>query len=70
MLRDDFGDLSDIDILVEFDPAHVPGLAFFAMESELGTMFGRPVDLNTPEFINSRYRMHVLAEAHVLYNAA
>lgn len=70
VLRDDFGELSDIDVLVEFDPDHVPGLAFFAMESELGAILGRPVDLNTPEFLNSRFRMHVLAEANVLYDVA
>jgi predicted nucleotidyltransferase len=35
VLRDDFGTTSDVDVLVEFEPSHVPGLAFFSMEEEL-----------------------------------
>ena len=41
-LRPDFRPESDIDVLVEFDPAHVPGLSFFAMQDELGAILGRP----------------------------
>jgi uncharacterized protein with HEPN domain/predicted nucleotidyltransferase len=33
VLRDDFGPESDVDILVEFEPGHVPGLGFFALEA-------------------------------------
>jgi uncharacterized protein len=29
VLRDDFGPESDVDVLVEFEPDHIPGLAFF-----------------------------------------
>ena len=29
VLRDDFGPESDVDVLVEFDPGHTPGLYFF-----------------------------------------
>lgn len=35
MLRDDFSPASDVDVLVEFEPDHVPGPAFFSMEEEL-----------------------------------
>ena len=31
-LREDFRPDSDLDVLVEFEPEHTPGLAFFAME--------------------------------------
>lgn len=31
VLRDDFSPQSDVDVLVEFEPGHVPGLAFFSM---------------------------------------
>jgi hypothetical protein len=34
-LRDDFGPDSDVDVLVEFQPGHVPGLDFVSMEREL-----------------------------------
>jgi predicted nucleotidyltransferase len=33
VLRDDFGPDSDIDVLVEFETGHVPGLGFFCMEA-------------------------------------
>ncbi len=31
VLRADFQPGSDVDVLVEFEPGHIPGLAFFAM---------------------------------------
>lgn len=70
VLRDDFGPESDVDILVEFEPGHVPGLSFFSMEEELGRMLGRRVDLNTPGFLSPHFRDQVLAEAEVGYAKA
>jgi predicted nucleotidyltransferase len=70
-LRDDFGSDSDIDVLVEFQPGHVPGLGFVSMERELsGLLQGRRVDLVTPKFLNARIREQVLREAEPLYVAA
>jgi predicted nucleotidyltransferase len=70
VLRDDFAPASDIDVLVEFDPAYVPGLAFFSMQDELSTLLGRPVDLNTANFLSPHFRDDVLAQAEVLYEQA
>src|SRR4051812_35786292 len=70
VLRDDFGHDSDVDVLVEFDPGHIPGLAFFGMEDDLSEILGRRVDLNTPGFISPYFRDAVLASADVLYDAA
>jgi predicted nucleotidyltransferase len=67
VLRDDFGPDSDIDVLVEFEPGHVPGLAFFAMERELSEIFGRKVDLNTPGFLSPYFRNEALATAEPQY---
>ncbi len=67
VLREDFHPNSDIDVLVEFEPGHVPGLAFFSMEAELSDMLGRKVDLNTPNFLSPYFRNEVLAEAEVFY---
>jgi len=67
VLRDDFGPSSDVDVLVEFEPGHVPGLAFFAMERELSEIVGRKVDLNTPQFLSRYLRDRVQAEAEVQY---
>ena len=38
ILRPDFRPESDIDILVEFEAGHIPGLAFFTMEEELSAL--------------------------------
>jgi len=68
-LTDDFGPDSDIDVLVEFEPGYTPGLSFFRMEAELAELFGRPVDLNTPQFLSRYFRETVLQNAEVQYVA-
>ncbi|MBI5723747.1 MAG: nucleotidyltransferase family protein [Planctomycetes bacterium] len=70
VLRDDFSAGSDVDVLVEFEPGHVPGFAFFEMEAELSGLVGRKVDLNTPGFLSRYFRDEVLSEAQVQYDAA
>ncbi len=67
VLRGDFGPDSDIDVLVEFEQGHTPGLAFFAMEKELSEILGHKVDLNTSNFLSQYFREKVLAEAEVQY---
>ena len=69
VLRDDFRPDSDIDVLVEFEPSHIPGLAFFSMEEELSQIIGRKVELYTPNFLSRYFRNQVLAEAEVQYAA-
>jgi hypothetical protein len=70
VLREDFGPGSDVDVLVEFEPEHIPGLAFFSMEAELSEILGHKVDLNTPQFLSRYFREAVLGEAEVQYVAA
>jgi predicted nucleotidyltransferase len=69
VLRDDFTDQSDIDVLVEFEPGHAPGFFRLAeMESELSELFGgRKVDLRTPQDLSRYFREEVLAQAEVQY---
>lgn len=69
-LRGELREDSDIDLLVEFEPGHVPGLAFFAMQNELSEILGRKVDLNTPQFLSRYFRQQVLAEAELQYAAS
>jgi hypothetical protein len=70
ILRDDFGSESDIDILVEFDPAKTPTLLGIAdMELELSAMLGRKVDLRTPEDLSIYFRDAVTRTARVQYAA-
>jgi predicted nucleotidyltransferase len=71
VLRDDFRPESDVDVLVEFEPAHVPGyIRMAAMENELSVLLGRKVDLLTPNSISHYFREKVLLEAHLLHDAA
>jgi len=68
VLRDDFRPDSDVDILVEFESNHVPGLFGLArIERELITVFGRPVDLRTPNDLSRYFRQTVADEAEVQY---
>jgi uncharacterized protein len=56
-----------VDVLVEFEEGHTPGLAFFGMEEELSGLFGRKVDLNTPAFLSRYFRDQVMQEARIAY---
>ena len=67
-LHDELKPGSDIDILVEFDKDHMPGLFDIAgMEIELAEMFGRKVDLRTPAELSRYFRDDVLEKARVEY---
>ena len=71
VLRDDFQTKSDVDVLVEFDPEHIPGLIrFCGMERELSELLGRRVDLNTPDCLSKYFKSQVLSEAQVQYESA
>ncbi len=69
VLREDFGPESDIDVLVEFEPGHVPGFfRLFDLEEELSGLFGgRKVDLLTPQDLSRYFRDEVVARAEVQY---
>ena len=71
VLREDFTDQSDVDVLVEFEPGARVGLIRLAgIEEELSQLVGRKVDLNTPGFLSPCFRDQVLAQAEVQYDAA
>ena len=74
VLREDFGEQSDIDILVTFAPDAMPSLFdMVTMEDELQRIFGRSVDLVSRRGVeNSRNairRQTILASAEVVYAA-
>lgn len=60
---------SDIDLLVEFDPEHLPGLLGIAgMELELSDLLGgRKVDLRTAGDLSRHFRDEVVRTAEVQY---
>ena len=68
VLRDDFGPSSDVDMLVEFDPEHIPGFIRLAgMEIEASRIIGRKVDMQTAEDLSPYIRQQVLDSAETLY---
>jgi uncharacterized protein len=70
VLRDDFGPGSDVDVLVEFEPGATVGyFSMSHMEWELAEMFGRRVDLRTPQELSRYFRDQVLADAQEEYVA-
>ena len=71
VLRDDFRPDSDVDVLVEFEPDHIHGLAFFDMQDELERLFGRKVDLVTKGALRNPFRRHEILRTHrVIYERA
>ena len=70
VLRADFGPASDVDVLVEFEPEATVGyFSMSSMEQELTEMFGRRVDLRTPNELSRYFRDEVLADAQEEYVA-
>jgi uncharacterized protein len=67
VLRNDFHPGSDVDVLVEFEPGHVPGFAIIDMESELSQLIEHKVDLRTPGDLSRYFRDRVIREARLQY---
>ncbi|QWR78918.1 nucleotidyltransferase family protein [Candidatus Magnetomonas plexicatena] len=67
-LHGTFRPQSDIDLLVEFEPEHIPGLiTLSSMELELSEIIGHKVDLRTPEDLSRYFRKEVVELAEVQY---
>jgi predicted nucleotidyltransferase len=64
VLRDDFGPQSDVDLLVEFEPGHRLGFAFFTLQEELSAILGRTVDLRTAEDLSRYFRDEVVRTSY------
>ena len=68
VLRNDFNDNSDIDILVKFEHGYKVGFLTLAkIELELTKMLGRKIDLRTPMELSKYFREEVLETAEVQY---
>ena len=61
---------SDIDLLVEFEEGHTPGLfSIVRMEMELTESLGRKVDLRTPDDLSKYFRDEVIRNAKLAYQS-
>ena len=70
MLTDRFGPDSDVDVLFEYHPDHVPTLFdVAAMERELSEIMGRKADMRTARDLSLLFRDEVLRTALVQYAA-
>jgi len=67
VVRADFGPHSDVDVLVEFEPGHIPGFDFFLIEAELSKLMGRKVDLQTANFLGPEILQSALDDAVTAY---
>jgi uncharacterized protein len=71
VLGESFRPDSDVDVLVEFEPGHVPGLLTLAgLEIELSGLLGRKADVRTAEDLSRYFRDEVVAKAQLMYAAA
>jgi len=71
VLTPEFGDASDVDVLVEFKPAVSHSVReYFAMVRELEAIFGRRVDLlDRRTLVNPFRRASILANLRPIYAA-
>lgn len=68
VLTERFRKSSDVDVLVQFETGHIPGLIRLSeLELELGEIFGRDVDLRTPKDLSRFFRDDVITGAYRLY---
>lgn len=69
-VRDELEPDSDIDLLVEFEQGHTPGLfSIVRMEMELAEMLGRKADLRTAQDLSQYFRDEVIRNADVQYQS-
>ena len=70
VLTEHFTEESDLDVLIEFHPDHVPGMIrLWGMERELSVIVGRKTDMRTPNDLSHCFRDEVVKKAVVQYAA-
>ncbi|HUB26354.1 MAG TPA: nucleotidyltransferase domain-containing protein [Tepidisphaeraceae bacterium] len=70
ILRDDFTEGSDVDVLVTMLPESNLGWDWLDMQADLATLFNRPVDLVFDDGLRNPYRRaEILRTRQVLYAA-
>jgi uncharacterized protein len=70
VLKPGFRPGDKIDALAEFEPDSVPGLLTLSgLETDLSEMYGRPIELRTPEDLDRLSRDRIMKETEVQYAA-
>lgn len=72
VLREDFSDASDVDLLVEFEAVDSRGFdhPYWALADELEAILGRTVDLVMVSAVTNPYLAHELEQTRVVLYAA
>jgi len=70
VLRDEFHPSSDVDVLVAFDPAHIPGWEMIGMMDELQHLLGRDVDMTTFDALHPLLSERILESMRMVYERA
>ena len=70
VLRNEARPDSDVDILVEFDPARKTFDSFLALSDRLERVLDRPIELVTTESLSPYIGPHIIAEAQDVVRAA
>lgn len=71
VLRDDFAEDSDVDVLVSFDPAATWSLwDLTAMQDELASIIGRKVDLVEKEGLRNPFRRQFILSGRKVIHVA
>ncbi|MHA1674949.1 MAG: nucleotidyltransferase family protein [Promethearchaeota archaeon] len=70
ILTENFKESSDIDILIDFHPEHIPGFfRFMEIQSKLSELFdNRKIDLRTRNDLSRYFRQDILNEAVEIYD--
>jgi predicted nucleotidyltransferase len=67
VLRDDFTDESDIDVMVQFEEGKTPGFRFAGIALDLEELLGRRVDLVSASGLKGRIGQRVRETAVPIY---
>jgi predicted nucleotidyltransferase len=67
VLRDDFDEQSDVDVLFEMEPGVRLGLDRWGIQADLADLLGREVDLCFPDELSKYIRQRVLDQAETIY---
>ncbi|TVS07608.1 MAG: nucleotidyltransferase [Phycisphaerales bacterium] len=70
ILRDDWGDSSDVDMLAEFEAGEGDDFVCMELADRLAKLTGREVQVLTPGTVHPYYRDEILGAARSVYVAA
>ena len=67
VLREDFRDDSDVDVLYEFKEGHTPGFGIFQVEDELRELMGKRIDFVPIRFLDWKIKKHPSFKPELVY---